>query len=190
MGASHLLDRALELLEALEAHGEALSHRASSLSVSQRIREEQDAAYQLSLAADAKKEEERQRAEAAERERKEAELRSAQELANCKAQREDLLNSLRERLPEEGTDAEKVLRLSLQLPDGQREIRKFNPSDRLMDLYNWAFTLVGRELAVGEGGFVIRTMLPPVLFEKSDKTLVDAGIQNQMKLIVELKNTF
>lgn len=186
VGANRLLGGTLELLDALAAHEQAVAERSSSQSASQRIREEQDVAYQRSLAADAKKEAERQRAE---QERRQAENRRAQELADRQARRDERLRQLATLLPSEaGEEDGSALRLSLQLLDGRRAIRRFGPEAGLDDLYNWAFTLVGEDLNVAEDAFVIRTMLPPVIFERNGRSLAEAGIQNQMKLIVERKD--
>lgn len=187
MGANRLLEGALELLDALTVHEQIVAQRSSSQSASQRIREEQDAAYQRSLAADAKKEAERQRAE---QERRQAEDRRAQELADHQSRREERLRQLTALLPPEaGEEDGNALRLSLQLLDGRRVIRRFGPDAGLADLYNWAFTLVGEDLDLAEDAFVIRTMLPPVIFERDgEQSLTEAGIQNQMKLIVERKD--
>lgn len=183
VGASRLLEATLEMLDALAAHEQTVAQRSSSQSASQRIREEQDAAYQRSLAADAKKEAERQRAE---QERRQAEDRRAQELADRQARRDERLRQLATLLPPEaGEEDGSALRLSLQLLDGRRVIRRFGPEAGLTDLYNWAFTLVGKDLSLAEEAFVIRTMLPPVIFERDGRSLAEAGIQNQMKLIVE-----
>jgi FAS-associated factor 2 len=182
-----LLSTTHDLLAAIVAHEDAAMERESEMTETQQLREEQDAAYLRSLEADRKKEKERVEAERVQREEEE-QLQLEEERLNRKQQeRNALLKRMKQSLPEECSGGE-CIKLSLQLFDGQRVIRTFNPSDPLSTLYDWAFTLVGHDFEISLSDISIRTMLPPVHFENSKIPLSESEIRSQMKLIVELRN--
>lgn len=187
-GAALLKAQTVEILTALAQHRDAMSERQQEMSTLQRLRAEQDLAYQRSLEADARKAQEKAQIEAEEREAALRERQEAERVQIARAKRISLLEAVEAQLNDEygGADA---IKLSIQLPDGQRHVRRFSPDDPIERLYNWAFTLVGEDnLEVGPDSFVIRTLLPPTAFERLPKrTLSEAGISTQMKLIIELK---
>ncbi|PJF18959.1 hypothetical protein PSACC_01236 [Paramicrosporidium saccamoebae] len=169
-----LLSTTHDLLAAIASHEDAAIERESEVTGAQQLREEQDAAYLRSLEADRKKEMERAEAERIQRE-EEKSLQLEEEKLNKKQQeRNALLEKMKQALPEECIGGD-CIKLSLQLFDGQRVIRNFNPSDPLSALYNWAFTLVGHNLDISLSEITIRTMLPPVHFENSKVPLLSAG---------------
>lgn len=187
-GASFLQTQTAEVLTALSQHREAMMERQQEMSTLQSLRAEQDLAYQRSLEADARKAQERAQVEAEEREMALRERQETERMQAMRKKRISLLEELRTQLGDEygGTD---TIKLSIQLPDGQRHVRRFSPEDPIERLYNWAFTLVGEHnLEVEPDSFVIRTPLPPTAFERLPvRTLSEAGISTQMKLIIELK---
>jgi hypothetical protein len=177
----------LEILAKFAAHEAADAERNEMQSSAQRLRAEQDSAYLRSLAADAQKVKEREEADRVAREGEEALRRKEEELAKRNAERSKLLETIMARIPPEPTGID-AIKLSLQLLNGQRIIRKFNPTDPVSVLYDWAFSLAGADLEIsGSDDLIIRTMLPPVNFENDTRSLVEAGIVTRMKLIVERK---
>ena len=103
---------------------------------SRSIREQQDSAYERSLAIDRERARQRREAEAA-RERAEQEQREkvaanekrAQQLQQWKQWRAQTL------LGEPGTDVKEAVRVSIRLPSGERVIRRFEPDADLEELY-------------------------------------------------------
>lgn len=186
--AAELLEKTHELQAALLIHEEAQRERTDERSAAQRIRDEQDAAYRRSLEADAKKEAERKRAEKLQEEEQARERALAEQQDRRKRERQSLIARLQRDLPAE-CDASDAIRLSLQLLDGKRVIRKWAPANTVEQLYDWAFVLIGAEdLEITRDNFTIRPMLPPMPFARSDRSLKEAGIQHQMKLIVVLND--
>lgn len=184
--ASDLLSKTHDLQAALTAHEAAQLESRAERTASQRIRDEQDAAYRRSLEVDAKKEQERRSAEALREEERAKEQALLDKLVQLEKERQSLLDEIQDSLPSECDSAE-AIRLSLQLLDGTRVIRKWAPHCMVRQLYDWAFVLIGaQDLSVTQENFSIRTMFPPVTFSRSSLSFQEAGIQNQMKLIIEL----
>lgn len=184
---------ARELADAIGQHQEALLEQRVQHSSSQLLREEQDAAYERSLMADAQKEAERAEAEERARREGEAEERAQARLQAAAAERARVLQQIQARIPPEPVEggAAESFKLSLQLPSGQRVQRRFRPADPVSVLYDWAFALLGDDLALSPEDLAIRTMLPPQHFACCAQTsLEDAGIKTLMKLIVELRETY
>lgn len=181
-----LMDQIDEMLDILVGHRLLTEQGRKRQSSSTGLRQEQDLAYLRSLEADAQKARERKAAEQAEREQKakeEAERRTKEAIRERRLRELDLI---RERLKSEYSGGDAV-RLSLQLPNGQRFVRKFAPDDSMDLLYDWAFSLVGEDPNLEKTSFVVRTLLPPKTFELCPKKrLQEVGIQNNIKLIIEL----
>ncbi|KAJ5819365.1 hypothetical protein N7474_004956 [Penicillium riverlandense] len=103
---------------------------------SRSLREEQDSAYERSLAIDRERARQRREAEATrQREEQEAADRQAAEekrqsdLAQWKAWRTQSLQ------PEPGADVKDAVRISVRLPSGERIMRKFAPDADIEELY-------------------------------------------------------
>ncbi|KAJ5581725.1 hypothetical protein N7535_000345 [Penicillium sp. DV-2018c] len=103
---------------------------------SRRLREEQDSAYERSLAIDRERAQQRREAEAArQREEQEAAGRQAAEeqrrrnLAQWKLWRSQTLSA------EPGPDVKDAVRISVRLPSGERIMRKFAPDLDIEEIY-------------------------------------------------------
>ncbi|BDD57377.1 hypothetical protein MPDQ_005500 [Monascus purpureus] len=103
---------------------------------SRSIREQQDSAYERSLAIDRERarqrreaEAARQRAEQEEQERRAANERRAQDLQQWKQWRAQTLRD------EPGADVKDAVRVSIRLPSGERVIRRFAPDTDIEQLY-------------------------------------------------------
>lgn len=124
------------------------------------LREEQDSAYQRSLAQDRERarqrreaEAARQRAEQAAAEKKAAEEKRAQDLQQWKQWRAQSLRS------EPGPDVKDAVRVSILLPSGERVIRRFAADASIEELY--AFVECYEVLqAAGESGGVSNVQEP------------------------------
>lgn len=103
---------------------------------SRSIREQQDSAYQRSLAIDRERARQRREAEAA---RQRAEQEAAEQIAAKEKREHDLQQwkqwRARTLLAEPGADAKDAVRISIRLPSGQRVIRKFAPDADIEELY-------------------------------------------------------
>lgn len=103
---------------------------------SRSLREEQDSAYERSLAIDRERARQRREAEAArleeeqaEANRKAAEEKRQQDLAQWKQWRAQTL------APEPSTEVKDAVRISVRLPSGERIMRRFAPNADLEELY-------------------------------------------------------
>ena len=100
------------------------------------LRQQQDSAYERSLAQDRERarlrreaEEAQQRAERETKEKEEAEQREARTLEQWRRWRAKSI------LPEPGADVKDVVRISLRMPDGERVVRKFSADAEMEELY-------------------------------------------------------
>lgn len=103
---------------------------------SRSLREQQDSAYERSLAIDRERARQRREAEAArQREEQEAAERQAAEekrIQDLQQWRQWRARSIAE---EPGADAKDAVRISVRLPSGERVIRKFSPDASIDELY-------------------------------------------------------
>lgn len=99
------------------------------------LREEQDSAYERSLAQDR----ERARRKREEEEARELAERQAEEAVQLEEKREQQREQWRQwrssRLPEEPTTSENTVRLSIRMANGERLVRKFQAASPLEELY-------------------------------------------------------
>lgn len=103
---------------------------------SRSLREEQNSAYERSLAQDRERARQRREAEAAKersereaREKLEAEKKKARDLSQWKRWRAHLIPS------EPPADTKDVVRISLRMPSGERVIRTFGPETEMAELF-------------------------------------------------------
>ncbi|KAI9701022.1 MAG: hypothetical protein M1836_001690 [Candelina mexicana] len=128
-----------KLQTAVTQHTEALSRVRATRSEQQAsriLREEQNSAYERSLAQDRERARQRREAEAAKaraekevREKAAAEEKQARNLLQWKKWRAQSLPS------EPGSDVKDAIRISIRMPSGDRVIRKFPLEAKLEDLY-------------------------------------------------------
>lgn len=165
---------------------------------SRSLREEQDSAYERSLAID--RERARQRREA-----EEARQREAQKEADRQAAEEKRLHDLQQwkqwraqYIPSEpGADVKDAVRISIRLPSGERVVRKFAPGAELEELY--AFVECYEVLQGSEGGpsadkpadfqhqyrFRLVSPMPRVVYEVDAGGSIRANIGRGGNLLVE-----
>ncbi|PWY84089.1 UBX domain protein [Aspergillus eucalypticola CBS 122712] len=128
-----------KLRSAISQHKEPLERIRSSRAeqqASRSLREQQDSAYERSLAIDRERARQRREAEAARQ-------REEQEAAERQAAEEKRIQDLQQwkqwraqTIPEEpGPDVKDAVRISIRLPSGERVIRKFAPDASLDELY-------------------------------------------------------
>ena len=128
-----------QLRKAVDQHAPHLyrvRNQRDEQQVSRNIREEQNSAYERSLAQD--RERARQRREAEELQaRSEREARAKAEAEEREAQKVDQWRRWRAKnIPSEpGPDTKEVSRVSIRLPSGERIVRKFKASASLEELY-------------------------------------------------------
>jgi len=103
---------------------------------SRNIRQEQNTAYERSLAQDRERARQRKEAEAA-RLQAEQEQNAKEEAAERERQKiEEWKRWKSQQIPREpGTDVKEITRISIRLPSGNRIVRKFASSTKLEDLY-------------------------------------------------------
>lgn len=168
-----------ELLGRLAEHRVAAEERRTQLTPGERLRQEQDAAYERSLAADAKK-----AALAAEAAKAQAE--TAALLERRQAEHGALIAEIQRAIPPEPDAGRGVLRLSFEVPDGRRIVRRFSAATPMSILYSWAFLqIASTALDVEIERVAIMTWLPRRVFPSAPLvTLEDAGIVNLMKLFI------
>ncbi|KAI9814242.1 MAG: hypothetical protein M1827_003408 [Pycnora praestabilis] len=190
-----------KLQTAATQYSEALNRVRSTRAeqqASRNLREEQNSAYERSLAQDRERARQRREAEAVrereEREAKEkieAEERRAETVLRWKRWRASSLK------PEPGPDVQDSARISIRMPSGDRLIRKFAPETQLEDLYAFIECHEILEAATidekveeprdykHEYGFRLVSPMPRTVYElESNKTVKDS-IGRSGNLIVE-----
>ncbi|KAF2011018.1 hypothetical protein BU24DRAFT_454527 [Aaosphaeria arxii CBS 175.79] len=128
-----------KLRQGIQAHSEPLNRvraQRAEQQATRNIRQEQDSAYERSLAVDRerarKKKEEAERKAREEKEaleREQAKERYAQQLAQWRRWRATSIPS------EPGPDDKDVVRISLRMPSGDRIVRKFRADAHIEELY-------------------------------------------------------
>jgi len=161
-----------------------------------RVREEQDQAFEESLAMDRAREES-QRAEeiraANEMAEEAARVRSEEQAAEekrIKAQRD--LDRLRASLPAEPpAEGSEMPVVVVRLPDGSRlQPRRFLPTNRVQELYDFVHLQMAEKLlADGKepeiGTFHLASNMPVRTFKEKQLTLEEADLKGQTLLMVQ-----
>ncbi|KAI9199354.1 thioredoxin-like protein [Polychytrium aggregatum] len=154
---------------------------------SRSIRAHQDSAYEASLRADREKEQrareerERQRRELEEQER---EARRKQEMIEEKRRR---IQTLRENFPSEPEGSGRdVAKISMRLPNGERLIRRFLPTDKVQLLYDFV-SIQNLEPIPEDSTFIIASTFPRRVLEDMDMTLAEAQLTPNGSVAVEEK---
>ncbi len=193
-----------KLQTSITQHAEALSRVRATRSEQQatrNLREEQNSAYERSLAQDRERARQRREAEVAKvQAEKEARAKAALE----EKQAQNLLQWKRWRaqtLPSEpGAEAKDVTRISIRMPSGERVIRKFPPEAKLDDLYAFVECYEVLDTDVGSAasavteqpkdyehtfGFRLVSPMPRTVFELESGGTVKEKIGRSANLIVE-----
>ena len=195
-----IMNKCTELVHSLEEHYATVAQEKAELTSTQKIRVEQDLAYQRSLEMDARKSKEREDAERASKLKFDQEESERMRIDKQKLENESIISEIMKRMAIDdnqnvAADGE-LYQISLQLIDGERITKSFKKTTSTRMLYDWAFTRLGSTGTIGMDDFVIRrsTMMmimssdEDCFIDRSDKaTLESVGIENRMKLIVELK---
>lgn len=197
------------LEEKMEAHGPTIMSLVLDRQERERdrnLRDEQNAAYERSLAADRERErlarEEAARLEREEQEREEAAARSQEleedRLRNLEAWKAWRVSKLG---PEFESTTERPARISVRLPSGERIVRKFSPDQTIEDIYAFVEcydyiktcgSAVPTEVSPPEGyvhkySFELASTLPrKVLVADSTRIGDDKTVWPSASLIVEI----
>ncbi len=88
-----------------------------------------------------------------------------------------------------GAEGGAVLKLSFEVPDGRRIVRRFSAATPMSTLYSWAFLqIASTTLDVDAARLAIMTWLPRRVFPNAPQvTLGEAGIVNLMKLFIVIR---
>lgn len=155
-------------------------HNRFEKSADRRLREEQDAAYSRSLAAD----------EAKEQARLQAALQSAP-ASKPENPKDTQQKTARRRVATKkeplGPEPTGGIALSFQLPSGKRLQRRFLTSDPSRKLY--AFVRASFTDDDDEDSFVIKSLFPATVVPDGDGSLDSHGLSTPQKLFVELLET-
>lgn len=132
-------DLMAKLQAAMRQHGQELERvrrQRAEQNASRNLRQEQETAYERSLAQDREKARKRreeaaakEKAEQEEREREEQKADKARKLAHWRKWRAQSLSA------EPEADVKDAVRISIRLPTGERVVRRFFPSTELEELY-------------------------------------------------------
>ena len=193
-----------KLLIAVDACSNALEHARASRTeqqASRNLREEQNSAYERSLAQDRER---ARRKKEAENEKQQLE-RDAQAEAQRLAREKEWADEWKRRRaktirPEPGSEIKDCTRISIRMPSGERTVRRFSANTSFEELY--AFVECHRNLDTTTShmsdasidlpvsyeyqyGFKLVSPLPRVVYEASDARGVGAAIGRSGNLIVE-----
>lgn len=200
-----------KLQTATQAHAGALgriraiadSHRAD-----RELRNEQNSAYERSLARDRERARQRREAEEAAARAAEEERRAAEDaaLAVKRAKAWILDQRRRDRLPAEPGAQDPAARVQLRFPSGDRVVRRFAKGTTMEEVYRWVECCPERH-ASEEGeedsemddeevkrlvrgynhvyGFKLVSPMPRKVFEVGSKSVEDVGLWPSANLIVE-----
>lgn len=152
----------------------------SQLAVDRMLREEQEQAYQASLAADRELEVQRQQKLAEEEKKREEEetARLLQEQKEREAQ--NTLETKKSRLPQEPSSGE-ILSLAFRLPNGKRLQRKFAADNSVQVLYDFIDTHPDNPNKKFDP-YTLSSNFPKQSFPPSNISLQNAGIPNHSVL--------
>lgn len=136
MPASELVAKLASAMTAQQAQLAATRAQRAEQQAQRSLRQEQDSAYERSLAQDRERARQRREEEQARVLAEKQALEAAEEEENRREQREAWKRWRKARLPQEpeGTSKE-IVRLSIRMPGGERLIRKFTDSAPLEHLY-------------------------------------------------------
>lgn len=167
---------------------------------SRSLREEQDSAYERSLAIDRERARQRREAEAEQRRQEQA---AAERQANEEKRQQDLglwkqwrAQSIQE---EPGPDVKTAVRISIRLPSGERVIRRFAPDADIEELYAFVechdvlqdAAIKGAEKPEGfvhEYGFQLVSPMPRMVYEVTAGGTIGEKIGRGGNLLVETKD--
>ena len=176
-----IIERLKQIVEVAEPSLVVARNERLERTANQRIREEQDAAYQESLRQDQEKQ--RLKAEAEAKQKREDELAAQRELdaqheleAKKKAKQEKM-----EMLPEEPrSGGPGVTTIVVRLPDGGRLQRRFRNEDRVCQLYDFVH---GKDIGIDD--FTLLSSYPRRGIESSEMTLEKAGLSPNAMLFLQ-----
>ena len=190
-----------KLQSAITAHSEQLATvRAarSAQNFERTLREEQDSAYERSLAQDRERARLKREAEAAAAEQEKRAMEQAETAANLAKKRKQWRQwRARSVLPEPGPDSKDVVRIALKMPEAARIMRKFPSEAEIEELYAFVecyeFIKDGREVESvlkPEGyehkfDFRLVSTLPRVVYDPEEGGTIAGRVGKSGNLIVE-----
>ena len=165
---------------------------------SRNLRQEQESAYERSLAQDRERARQRREAEAAKL-RAEQEAKAQSEASERMAQRLDQWKrwKLRQIAPEPGPEVSNATRLSIRMPSGDRIVRKFGPNVTMEELYAFVEchdlledSATSSQVSKPDDyehsyGFKLVSPMPRVIYDVGDGGNVGAKLGRSGNLIVE-----
>ena len=189
-----------KLRAAISQHSQALDRVRATRNEQQatrNLREEQNSAYERSLAQDRERTRQRKEAEAAQK-RAEQEAKAKAEAEEKEAQKVEQWKRWRaQSLPAEpGTDAKDATRISMRLSDGERIVRKFTADTKIEELYAFvechAIIKAENDASVAEPvgyehkyTFRLVSPMPRVVYDIDAGGTVGSNIGRSGNLIVE-----
>jgi FAS-associated factor 2 len=190
-----------KLQNAITAHSEQLSTvRAarSAQNFERTLREEQDSAYERSLAQDRERARLKREAEAAAAEQEKRQLEQAEAAANLAAKRNQWRQwRAKSVLSEPGPDSKDIVRIALKMPEAARIMRKFPADAGIEELYAfvecYGFIKDGAEIESvpkPEGyehrfDFRLVSTLPRVVYDPEEGGTIAERVGKSGNLIVE-----
>lgn len=190
------------LQRAMSRHSEALTNARAVQAerrATQNIRQEQDSAYERSLAQDRARALARREAEDAEREKERREKTEAEKAGNLARNREQWTKWRAQTIKAEpGDEVKDAVRISVRMPSGERAVRKFAPDTPIEEVYAFVecYDLIqSRELSekfvekptsyVHQYGFRLVSPIPRQAYNLEDGGTVKGRIGRSGNLIVE-----
>lgn len=144
------------------------------------LREEQEQAYQASLAADREREQQRQQKIAEEEKKKEEEEKNRLLQEQKEQEAQNIIQKKLDNLPPEPTTGD-VLSLAFRLPGGKRLQRKFSADNSVQVLYDYIDTHPdnpNKQFAA----YTLSSNFPKKCFPPASDSLKDAGVPNNTVL--------
>ncbi|EGD76672.1 hypothetical protein PTSG_12671 [Salpingoeca rosetta] len=135
----------------------------------QRLREEQDQAYQESLRKDRERQRLKEEEERRAREEEEAAQRAQLEEQQRKQEEEEKRKETKTQLPPEPQEDEERILVAIKLPDGSRVKRHFRPSEQVKVMYDFVFSHHDQVT----GAFTLYTMRPRRPLSDKDARVAD-----------------
>ncbi|XP_047124443.1 FAS-associated factor 2 [Hydra vulgaris] len=185
MNVDQIMAELVQVIDENEPSLVAARAERNELSMSQNIRNEQDAAYQDSLAKDKKKAEERQKLLDAEKkieyERQQKRIKKEKKIQAIKENREKCCQALKNCI-EPAPGDEGAIMIRVKLPNGRQLQRYFLKTTTLQFLYSY---VLANDVTLSD--FVLSTNFPRKSFELQGnelKTLQDLGIVTSSPMFV------
>lgn len=193
MPASQYLSKLQRAVEQYSPSLESARRKKAEMESARNLREQQNSAYERSLAADRERARQKREAE----ERRVVEEKAALAAAEAASRYEENLRRWRRwrasRIAPEPADGKDAVRISLRMPDGERIVRRFDISMGVEEVY--AFVECYGVEGDGHGkephgfkheyGFRLVSPMPREVFDVADRATIGGRLGRSANLIVE-----